>query len=592
MPLSKPNSRVVHNVRSRILGLAGHDQNDVLDHPFLESGVAERIEQAARAAKAFGVELIILDALHAHPSHVAVVGQTDLGTSGVRTDWDVAETEILSHYTGGAVNVALMKDGDFLPMGSPYGNKEFDKNAPVEAAQNRKLLQTIMKSAGFVGAEGDNWWHFEYGTHAWSEKTGGHTYLTEPILPPDTDGTHLLSQTRLSATSVFDGRIIAPIFSTAEDRHAVVGGLKSGHFYDRHSNSATEDLANYYRELMGVENVGLVESGLAACITALRGSVPKKGTIIFDSKIYYEVHRSILQIADDLDWTAVMCDMTDPANLEKALIDSGGASVVYADSPSNWFLEVLDIEALSKLAHTHGAKLVVDTTLQPLQNARAKGADVEVLSLSKYPSNGMALGGAFVGDDADLMSKIELRAACDGHTLARPVAQIIHQQSFSLHDRLRTVSEAAHKIADFLANHPDIEHVNVPLPEKLHGYSGGQISFLLRDASQGSRLEEVVSNNALSGFPLHLAGTFGTAITTIEHFASNPRHREGIPKEKTNEVSIPSNMVRLGVGLEDANEIIAALNFALNMSSASQPMPGIPRQMCSQKFGDTVPLVA
>jgi cystathionine beta-lyase/cystathionine gamma-synthase len=270
--------------------------------------------------------------------------------------------------------------------------------------------------------------------------------------------------------------------------------------------------------------------------------------------------------------------MADPAILKAKLEEVGVASVIYADSPRNWFLDVLDIEAISQLAHGHGAKLVVDTSLQPLQNARAKGADVEVISLSKYPSNGMAMGGACVSDNADLMKEINLRVASDGHMLAQPAAQIILHQSQSLNDRLHDVSGKAGKVTAFLRDHPDVLSVNCPDPQKLDGLSGGQITFLLRDASQGNLFEAIVGNNALSGFPLHLAGTFGAAITTIEHFASNPRHREGIPKEATNEILIPDNMVRLGIGLEDVDEIIDALNFVLNMSSALQPTPGVPRR--------------
>lgn len=160
------------------------------------------------------------------------------------------------------------------------------------------------------------------------------------------------SRTASSVVSTLYGSI-APPFPTSETRAAVLSHEAEGHYYGRFSHPTTEGLVNHYRRLLDVENVRLVRSGLAASIVALKSLVPPGGTIIFDSKIYYEVHRSILAAGADLKWNAVMCDMTDPGNLEKVLAGNGGTSVVDADSPSNWFVNVLDIEAISKVAHQH-----------------------------------------------------------------------------------------------------------------------------------------------------------------------------------------------------------------------------------------------
>ncbi len=562
----------VQGVYSRMLGLSEHGLDDVLDHPFLEQGAAAKIEQAARAAKERGFDLVILDALRTESSR-------DPAILSVWTNWAASEAEILSHRTGGAVNVALMKGGDFLPMGYAYGNEKLDGYAPEVAAANRELLQQIMEEAGFARTQ-SNWWHYEYGTPAWAEKTNKQAYLIEARLPPSDDELEALVSGNKPSFTMVRNALVAPAFATSRKRRAVVGHKEKGHFYERHSSSQTAHLAQFYRDLFAVKNVGLVESGLAASTSVIKALVPKRGTIICDKRIYYEVHRSLLQMAQDFDWKIVTCDMTNVAELQSALAQNRGASVVYADNPSNWFLEVLDIKKLSNLAHVGGAKLVLDTTLQPLQNARALGADVEVVSLSKYPSNGFAMGGAYFSDNADIMNAIGLRVAYDGHMLGHPAAEIIYDQSLSLKDRLRTVSEKAEKIVVFLREHPDIAQVNFPDPLRLQGISGGQITFLLKDQNQGLRLEAIISNNTLSGFPLHLAGTFGAAVTTIEHFASNPRHREGIPRCATNEVAIPANMVRLGIGSAgNAEEIIKALRFALDLSSAQQSLPGISRKM-------------
>lgn len=150
----------VEDVRSRMPSRGRNGQNGILAHPFLEQEAARRIKQAAQiASRRYGLELVILDALRGPQA-------------GVRSHWDATELEVLSHGTGGAVDVALMKDGELLPMGSAYGSNERDENAPVEAAANRELVRTILAEADFVRTEG-NWWHYEYGTYAWARETGG-----------------------------------------------------------------------------------------------------------------------------------------------------------------------------------------------------------------------------------------------------------------------------------------------------------------------------------------------------------------------------------------------------------------------------------
>lgn len=210
--------------------------------------------------------------------------------------------------------------------------------------------------------------------------------------------------------------------------------------------------------------------------------------------------------------------------------------------------------------------MVVDSSLQPLQRSFAKGSDVEVFSLSKYPSNGLATGGAYVCNDEAVAKKIAYQVAIEGHILDHAAAFTVWEQCLSLHDRLAAVSEKAKSVAAFLASHPAVREVRQADSAQLEGMSGGQITFHLKDASQGRRMEDLVSSNILAGMPLNLITTFGAAATTFEHFASNVRYREGIPREATSEVLIPDDIVRLGIGLEGVDKIIDALRFVLNMS--------------------------
>lgn len=116
--------------------------------------------------------------------------------------------------------------------------------------------------------------------------------------------------------------------------------------------------------------------------------------------------------------------------------------------------------------------------------------------------------------------------------------------------------------------HRGVSKVRTPNPRLLDGLIGGQLSFHLMNPEQGPLIEKVIGYNSLSlKNPLSLACTFGAAFTSFEHFASNFRHRSGIPREKTAEVLIPDDMVRIGIGNERVEEIIDNLDFVLNITS-------------------------
>jgi O-succinylhomoserine sulfhydrylase len=315
-------------------------------------------------------------------------------------------------------------------------------------------------------------------------------------------------------------------------------------------------------------SVVLTPNGLSACLSAVKAVIPTGGTLVYDKYIYYEVERGLMEIAAARGWALHALDFTHIPSLAEALHGLVLVNALFCDNPRNWWLDSLDTQAIAQLANAHGARLIVDTSVQPLQDPLRTGGDFCVISLSKYPSLGLTLGGAVLARDADTGALVSMAAESVGHHLGQEAATTILMQIVSLRDRLDSLSRKAEDLAYRLRNLSCIRHVRLPNASLCGGFSGGQISFHLQLPEQGRLLEKIISHNSLSAWhSLHLACTFGACITTVEHFQSNPRKREGLPVEVTNENFLPADLVRLGLGCEPLEDIWSDLHFALETSS-------------------------
>jgi len=442
------------------------------------------------------------------------------------------------------------------------------------AAENRLLLRTAMEAAGFVGIESE-WWHFEWGTYRWSQVSGEPAILIVPQSPPSIAGPASSGRFPPSRQPVWESGV-AQVFTDPQQRAASLQRNQAGHYYARTSHPTLEALGNYVRNsVMEAEHVHFTESGLAACIVALKSLMPLGGCVVYDAFIYYEVERELIAMAVQFDWRLIKADFTDTAVLVSTVAPYDRVDVFFCDTPRNWWLECLDVQALSFIAKSKDAVLVVDTSVQPLQQPMQLGADVNVCSLSKYPSLGLTVGGMILSNAEAYQRKFALHAGREGHVLSPDAAVTIWCQILSLRDRMFAVSAKAEAVAAFLGNHKRVQLVRLPNKHLCGGLVGGQVSFHAGGYNQGAVMERLIGQNSISQVAsLHLACTFGGAFTTFEHFASNIRARSGVPREATNEAALPNDIIRLGIGCEPPEEIIADLEFLLNMVSAyAEPEP-------------------
>ncbi|MFA5180615.1 MAG: PLP-dependent transferase [Syntrophales bacterium] len=563
-----------------------------MQHPFLAAATADRLEEAKRNLKNNKIipnaEILIWDAYRTKEvqrkifsqyqedirNNFPTINKVDLYR---KTCEFVSSPEmVFPHGTGGAVDVTLIVDGHMAYMGSDFDEfvpesaaDWFRQRMPktpseVEAARNREVLRKAMEDAGFVGIESE-YWHFEFGTQTWAIKTGNKPLLTSVLPKPLVEGP-------ASTTSIVPLRQpafqsgVAQIFTSQKSRAESLAHKKPGHYYARTSHPTNEGLKQFIQaHVIPSNHLLLCQSGLSACLLALKAVVPIGGQIVYDNHIYYEVQRSAKTMAKQLGWKLSETNFSHlRERLQNAGINYQTVDAFYCDNPRNWWLEGFDIERIAQKVHEIGALLIVDTSVQPLQDVLAKGADIAVCSLSKYPSKGKTIGGCVATNNENLMKRIRQIASDEGHVLAPEAALTIWEQITNIHDHMKSVSEKAEMVSAFLRNRSAIQSVRIPDKKFTDGYVGGQLTFDIKNFQCGYIMEKLIGHNSLStDTALHLACTFGASYTTFEHFASNVRYRTGIRREDTNEIAIPSTFVRLGIGCESADRIINDLSFYL-----------------------------
>lgn len=259
----------------------------------------------------------------------------------------------------------------------------------------------------------------------------------------------------------------------------------------------------------------------------------------------------------------------DPADPEAwdAQID-GHTRLVWVETPSNPTLFVTDIAAVAEVAHARGLPLMVDNTTATaaLQKPVELGADIVLLSLTKFLSgNATVLGGAVIGPEA-LVEDIRWNTTEFVGAILQPFeAWLALQFIETLSLRMERHSTNALRVAQFLASHPKVVHVNYPgLPDhpqhalaarQMRGGSG-LLSFVVPGGMRGAAC-------VMDSFQLVIhAVTFGTSRTICMH-PPTITHEHMTPEERA-AVGIDDGLIRLSVGLEDPNDVIADLDQALS----------------------------
>ena len=353
------------------------------------------------------------------------------------------------------------------------------------------------------------------------------------------------------------GAMAPPIHLATTFKHGPAGERIAGYEYQREGNPTQDRLESALSALEGGEAALAFASGMAA-ITALLESLPNGSRVLIPDDCYTGLRVLAKEFLPERGIVSTMVDMAD-LDAVRAACD-GGVALIWAETPSNPRLKICDIAALAEIAHDADAGLVCDNTFATpvLQQPLALGADIVMHSTTKYfGGHSDVLGGALVFAQRDgFFERVAHRRHLTGATLAPFSAWLTLRGCRSLPARMAMHCANARKIVGFLATHPAIERVNYPglashphhaIAAKQMRDFGGMLSIELHgghDAALAMAGKLRVFTNATS---------LGGCESLVEHRAS---------VEGAHPFS-PQNLLRISIGLEHADDLIADLGQAL-----------------------------
>ncbi|MFN3171778.1 MAG: methionine gamma-lyase [Hyphomicrobiales bacterium] len=359
------------------------------------------------------------------------------------------------------------------------------------------------------------------------------------------------------------------VFETAEVGGELFDAQREGHVYSRISNPTTDLLERRVAVLEGAEAGLALASGMGA-ITAAMWTLLAPGDEVIVDKTLYGCTFSFLQHGlAKFGITITHVDMTNPENLAVAI--SKTTKIVYFETPANPNMRLVDIEAIASIAHTSGAKVMVDNTYatpyltQPIKH----GADLVVHSATKYlGGHGDVVAGLLAGS-AELVQAIRLYGMKDmtGAVMAPFNAMLILRGIKTLELRMDRHCASAQIVADMLSQHEAVQTVWYPglpsfaqhdLAKRQMAQFGGMIAFEVK----GGRQAGMEMMNRLT--MITRAVSLGDTETLIQHPASMT-HSTYTPQERA-EHGISEGLVRLSVGLEGVDDVLADLEQALPRS--------------------------
>ena len=350
---------------------------------------------------------------------------------------------------------------------------------------------------------------------------------------------------------------IQPSTTFARDRNYQPIGDYS---YSRSENPTYAVLEQVCARLDGGAQARCFASGMAA-ITAVFETINNGEHIVAPSIMYHGAQDWLRRISEKRGIGLSLFDASDAEDLQRA-VQPGKTTLVWIETPVNPTWEIIDIAAAAKIAHQAGAMLAVDCTVAPPVTTRAldHGADIVFHSATKY-YNGHSdvVAGILVTRELDQRwEEIKLVRQLAGAVLGPFEAWLLLRGMRTLFLRFERASTSALKIAQHFENHPSLESVLYP---GLQNHPGHQIAKRQMINGFGGMLSFMLKGNASKGRQLASRTDLFLPATSLGGVESLIEHRATV--EGPHSV-VPENLVRLSVGIENCDDLIADLEQALN----------------------------
>jgi O-succinylhomoserine sulfhydrylase len=356
------------------------------------------------------------------------------------------------------------------------------------------------------------------------------------------------------------------VYDSAEQAEATFAGTEKHYQYSRFGNPTVTMLENRLALLEGAEACRVTASGMAAVHAALMSHLRAGDRVVAARALFGSCHWIVSTLLPRFGIESVFVDGPDLDQWRAAL--GRPTRLVLLETPSNPMLEVIDLPAVCDLAHAAGALVVVDNVFATplLQQPLRLGADVVVYSCTKHiDGQGRVLGGAVLGTRAWVDGTLQPYIRNTGPSLSPFNAWLLLKGLETLPLRLHAACRAAATIADFLAGAPGVARVWYPgrpdhpqhaLAMAQMGGAGTLVTFEVA----GGKPAAFRLLNALR--LIRVSNNLGDTKSLITHPATTTHLRIGA--EERGRLGITEGVIRLSVGLEDAEDLIADLGQALS----------------------------
>jgi len=360
------------------------------------------------------------------------------------------------------------------------------------------------------------------------------------------------------------GAVVPPIYQVSTYKQDGVGGARGGHDYARSINPTRTALEECIADLEGGHRGFAFASGMAAADTLLRTICQPGDHVIIPDDAYGGTYRLYKRILErwGVDHTPV--SQLD-ADAVAAAIQPGRTVALWIETPTNPLLNVADIAALSAIAKAQGVLTIVDNTFASpyLQQPLLLGADVVTHSSTKYlGGHSDVVGGLVVVKDAELAERVYFHQNAMGAIAGPFDAWLVLRGIKTLAVRMERHCDNAEQIVAFLLAHPDVLEVRYPGLESHPGYEiaarqmrrfGGMISFRVRGGE--SRALEICDRTQI----FTLAESLGGVESLIEHPGAMTH-----ASVAGSQLEVPSDLVRLSVGIENVDDLVADIRRAMS----------------------------
>lgn len=360
------------------------------------------------------------------------------------------------------------------------------------------------------------------------------------------------------------GAIMTPIYQTSTYTQVSPGSHK-GYAYARGKNPTRTALENCLAALEGAKYGLCFSSGMGA-IDAVAKLLRPGDEVITGDDLYGGTYRMFTKVFANFGIKFHFIDMKDARNISKYI--NANTKMIWLETPTNPTMQIIDIEACAKIAKANKLICAVDNTFASpfLQNPLALGADIVMHSVTKYLGghSDVIMGALCLSDDNLYQQLAFIHNSC-GATPGPQDSFLVLRGIKTLHIRMERHCYNGRKIAEFLKGHPKIDKLYWPgfpdspnhdIAKKQMRDFGGMISFSLKGNKQEDAFKIASSMKVFS-----LAESLGGVESLINHPATMTH--ASIPKEERDKAGVVESLLRLSVGIEDIEDLIADLKQAL-----------------------------